>query len=103
MKRMPTGLWTEVMLRADWACARCGHVAQSVHHRLPRSRGGPHDLFNLVALCGDGTRGCHGWVEHNPEAAREDGWTVPGQIGKEGYTGPDEDYRAQYGDARRAA
>lgn len=27
-------------------------------------------------LCGDGVRGCHGWVTANPNAAAEEGWHV---------------------------
>ena len=27
-------------------------------------------------LCGDGVRGCHGWVTANPKAASEEGWHV---------------------------
>lgn len=68
-------------------CERCGkrlsegeHV--SVHHRTPRGMGGSHDESlnrpsNLLALCGSGTTGCHGWIEHNREEARENGWLVP--------------------------
>lgn len=43
--------------------------------------GGSHDESlnrpsNLMALCGSGTTGCHGWIEHNREEARENGWLV---------------------------
>lgn len=31
---------------------------------------------NLIVLCGNGTEGCHGWVESNREAALECGWLV---------------------------
>lgn len=31
---------------------------------------------NLVCLCGSGTTGCHGWVEHNKAEARELGLLV---------------------------
>lgn len=27
-------------------------------------------------LCGDGVRGCHGWVTSHPKAAAEEGWHV---------------------------
>ena len=42
---------------AYYMCARCKHTdrALDVHHRLPRSRGGTHDVENLAALC----RPCH--------------------------------------------
>jgi ribosomal protein S27AE len=57
----------------DQACARCGVVVarheDSLHHRLPRGRGGENTAENLVLLCGDGVAGCHGWVEkHRTEA-----------------------------------
>jgi hypothetical protein len=35
----------------------------SLHHLVPRSLGGDDLADNLVPLCGDGTRGCHGLVE----------------------------------------
>jgi len=31
---------------------------------------------NLLTLCGSGTTGCHGWVEHHPKAAQAHGWSV---------------------------
>lgn len=31
---------------------------------------------NLLTLCGSGTTGCHGWVEHHPEWAKAHGWSV---------------------------
>jgi hypothetical protein len=48
------------------SCAVCGagrNVGLSAHHILPKGRGGDDVTANLVALCGDGTRGCHGDVE----------------------------------------
>jgi len=45
-------------LRRDRArCQECGQKAfrVHVHHKVPRSRGGTHDLENLVTLC----PGCH--------------------------------------------
>lgn len=77
-----------VLARAQFCCERCGDalsgepgVGYSVHHRLPRGMGGSRrhnvtSLANLVALCGSGTTGCHGWVESNREAAYEAGWLV---------------------------
>jgi hypothetical protein len=54
----------------------------SVHHRQPRGMGGTrnpriHDLTNLLAVTGDGTRGVHGWIESHRDLAREHGWLVP--------------------------
>ncbi len=42
----------------------------SRHHRLARHMGGTsnpaiHSLANLLIVCGHGTRGCHGWIEHH--------------------------------------
>lgn len=55
--------------REENRCARCGEsVARdedSIHHRIPRGRGGENSPFNLLLLCGTGVTGCHGWVEKN--------------------------------------
>jgi hypothetical protein len=32
---------------------------------------------NLILLCGDGVRGCHGWVETHREEAHDNGWSLP--------------------------
>lgn len=50
-------------------CERCGAPQYTCHHRWKRSHGGPWEPANIVALCGSGTTGCHGWVEANPAAA----------------------------------
>lgn len=47
-----------------------GRGGYSVHHRVPRGMGGSarsvlNQPPNLLLLCGSGTDGCHGWVEHN--------------------------------------
>lgn len=47
-----------------------------MHHRKKRGQGGLWEPTNIVAVCGDGVRGCHGWFEHNPNAAAEGGWHV---------------------------
>jgi hypothetical protein len=31
----------------------------------------------MMALCGSGTQGCHGWIEQYREESREQGWLVP--------------------------
>lgn len=63
------------------ACERCGgHDPCTLHHRRKRSHLPKNRLWepsNCVILCGHGTAGCHGWVEHNPAAALEEGWHVP--------------------------
>jgi len=81
-------------------CVRCGRPAASWHHRLPEGRGGPTDGWNCVPLCGDGTRGCHGWVEHHPAEARAVFLAIPGTYGAAGYVGPDPGYRWHYNGQR---
>ncbi len=48
-----------VLARDGWRCRApwCGSRNRlTVHHVIPRSRGGPWALWNLLTLCGD----CHG-------------------------------------------
>ena len=75
--------------RADEYCERCGVHASvrglTLHHRVKRSQGGPWTTQNCVMLCGHGTIGCHGWVEHNPDDAEKQGfhvrpWNDPAEI-----------------------
>lgn len=47
-----------------------------MHHRVKRGQGGSWCPSNIVALCGHGTAGCHGWVEHNPIDAAKTGFHV---------------------------
>lgn len=56
-------------------------TGRSLHHRRPRRMGGTravdiHDPSNLLAVCGNGTRGCHGWIESHRRAASEQGWLL---------------------------
>lgn len=56
-------------------------TGRSLHHRRPRRMGGTrdvniHDPANLLAVCGDGTRGCHGWIESHRREAYENGWLL---------------------------
>lgn len=77
--------WTEARGRAivyERAGGRCEAAVpgvclgtiDSVHHR--RKAGRVWNPANLLAVCGDGTTGCHGWIEHHPDKAREDGLWV---------------------------
>jgi hypothetical protein len=69
-----------VETRCGGRCERCGTAGYTVHHRRKRSQGGTWDPSNLLALCGSGTTGCHGWVEANPAAAMELGfWLSNGE------------------------
>ena len=36
----------------------------------------PNKPSNLILLCGSGTSGCHGWVEHYRDDARAAGYIV---------------------------
>lgn len=77
-----------VVERDQGCCVRCGLRLRgergrdwSVQHRRGRGSGGTrrpdtNQAQNLILLCGDGTTGCHGWVEHNPTAARRGGWAI---------------------------
>ena len=55
----------------------CLGAAASIHHRVKRSRGGTWAPSNLLHVCGDGTIGCHGWIEHHPKQARYEGLDLP--------------------------
>ena len=57
-------------------CEKCGDygIGLSMHHRKKRGQGGSWAPSNIVVVCGDGTRGCHGWIEQNPTAANAEGW-----------------------------
>lgn len=84
------------MRARDHRCAVCGRPATNLHHRLPRSRGGPDDDFNRIPVCGSGTHGCHGRIEHNPEWARSKRLSIPGYMLRGIYYGPDIDYLTRY-------
>ena len=79
---IPAKLRAQVLERDDYCCARCGisirYGYYSLHHRLPRGRGGKHTAENLVTLCGSGTSagGCHAHVESHRRAATAGGWLL---------------------------
>lgn len=63
----------------------CEGAATNVHHRKPRGQGGRNVMRNLLHLCGSGTTGCHGYIEHNRDVSYTNGWLVrqqqaPGQV-----------------------
>ena len=76
----------EVIDRAKMRCERCGtylgYAAYSIHHRLPRGRGGRNELSNLVLLCGSATSPdtCHAFVESRREQAYDEGWLVRSEM-----------------------
>lgn len=58
-------------------CVVCGRTAESVHHRQGRSGPDPHRDSNLLTVCGDGVRGCHGEIHAQPSASYAYGRMVP--------------------------
>ena len=52
-------------------CVLCGKRG-TLHHVLPRSRGGDDVYENLIGLCGSGTTGHHGLIEANDLDTRND-------------------------------
>ena len=87
---MPSDVRALVIERDGHACRRCGTSLPagrggSVHHRIPRGMGGTrwegiHSPALLVLLCGDGTTGCHGWIERHRAAALRLGWLLSRQL-----------------------
>lgn len=77
------GLWSEqraravVYARSQGRCEVCGRQAHTVHHRVKRGQGGTWSPANLLHICGDGTRYCHGWIEQQPTHAMTLGLWVP--------------------------
>lgn len=55
--------------RSGGLCELCQREPMTnIHHRKPRGMGGTRrpwvdEPSNLIALCGSGTTGCHGWIE----------------------------------------
>lgn len=64
-----------VRARSAGLCEVCGlRWAESMHHR--RKTGRVWASSNLLHVCGDGTVGCHGWIEAHPNEAEQAGWWV---------------------------
>ena len=64
-----------VRVRSGGVCEVCGQArATSQHHR--RKVGRVSVPSNVLDTCGDGTTGCHGRIEANPDWARASGWWV---------------------------
>lgn len=83
-KPIPRDVVQLVAFRSQGCCERCGTflrgvrgVDWSIHHRKPRSLRGHNGADNLLALCGDGSSGCHGWVGDHPALAEVEGTHVP--------------------------
>lgn len=76
-----------ILERDNMGCVRCGTPVDaspdgySLQHRVARKMGGTSDYLigrpaNGATLCGDGVRGCHGYVEANPVEAERFGYAV---------------------------
>lgn len=66
-----------VRQRSSGRCELCATTrAASWSHRRSRGQGGLWAPSNGCDLCGDGVRGCHGWVEANPRLAAAGGWRI---------------------------
>ncbi len=76
VSEIPQEVRKAIYNRDQGRCRRCGKRGESIHHRRKRRSANPHRPSNLVLLCGDGTRGCHGWIEANPKLAAESGWHI---------------------------
>jgi 5-methylcytosine-specific restriction endonuclease McrA len=48
----------------------CTRMASHMHHKLPRSAGGPHTVENLADLCA----AHHSWVHGHPMESYTLGW-----------------------------
>lgn len=75
--------WTRELVRVRFGgrCCRCGKDGATIHHRTPRALGGTKDPAinypsNLLWVCGDGTRGCHGYIESHRTESYDQGWLV---------------------------
>lgn len=73
-----------VLHRDGYRCVRCGAPAQgqrgwdwSLQHRLPRSAGVDNRACNLLTTCGNGSWGCHHYMDQQQRAeAYDKGWAV---------------------------
>jgi len=65
---------TMAFVRAAGLCEahtpECFRYGTQTHHVLPRSRGGKHELGNLLVVCAS----CHGWIHAHPAISRQAGW-----------------------------
>lgn len=74
---IPAKVKRAVEARSGGVCEGCGQrPAVEMHHRKFRSRGGKHEVVNLLHLCGWGNHsGCHG-VAHDGDRGVALGWAV---------------------------
>lgn len=58
----------------------CTGWGQSMQHRKPRGMGGSHRVHtaaDLLSVCGDGVRNCHGYIESHRAWSLDRGLIVP--------------------------
>ena len=75
-KDIPAANRQKVEDRSGGICEACGEKpATEIHHRRYKSRGGGHEVSNLLHVCGWGNHtGCHGEA-HGP-GGEGPGWSV---------------------------
>src|SRR5699024_11712425 len=90
---IPEAVRNEIRARSGGKCEHCRKApATEMHHRLPRSRGGLHDPFNLIHLCAlDHEVTAH--LYYHPDLMIE-GYMLRGL-----YYGPNREYRQTYNGA----
>ena len=81
VSRIPPTVLALIRERSGGLCEVCGRRAESTHHRKPRGMGGSqdpaaHSPANLLRVCGDGTRGCHGMIEADRTGSYGHGWLL---------------------------
>lgn len=99
-RSVPDPVRQAVRVRSQGVCERCRCCeASHMHHRVTRSRGGPHHAVNLAHLCaGPGSCDCHSLVHRT----NEEPWLIRGRFLHGVYEGPYEPYRSIWGDRRSA-
>lgn len=78
-RRVPDTVRAQVRARSQGRCEvfdgwqRCEHRAVHQHHRLPRGKGGPDTVDNLLDVC----LACHERIHFHDKAwARREGWLL---------------------------
>jgi hypothetical protein len=104
--------YAQILEDRGYDCERCRRLGRryvlslslSLSRILPAGtgggRGGPYTWWNVYLLCGDGTSGCHGWVESHPAEAERERWRVRGHFAAGEYVGPSDWYRERYEQVR---
>lgn len=76
-KAIPAKVRALVEARSEGICEGCREArATEMHHRKFLTRGGKHEVSNLLHLCGWGNHtGCHG-IAHSGKRGEELGWAI---------------------------